>query len=91
MGLTLSIQAYLKRSIEHKAKQYLQKANDLNTIDINLYDKILAEMERPLIKYLWHQANGNQSLMASWLGISRVTLRTKMQGLGLLCKRKPLF
>jgi Fis family transcriptional regulator len=45
----------------------------------NLYQMLLAEIEPPLIEEILKRTGGNQSKAASMLGITRNTLRTKMQ------------
>lgn len=41
----------------------------------NLYEMLIAEVERPLIEAVMLQAGQNQCKAAQWLGISRNTLR----------------
>jgi two-component system nitrogen regulation response regulator GlnG len=48
-----------------------------------LYDRFLAEVERPLIAQALQATRGNQIRAAAVLGINRNTLRKKMQALGL--------
>ncbi len=48
-----------------------------------LYDRILAEIERPLILQALDATRGNQIRAAAVLGINRNTLRKKIQALGL--------
>jgi two-component system nitrogen regulation response regulator GlnG len=52
-----------------------------------LYDRVLAEVERPLIKQTMHATRGNQIRAAAVLGINRNTLRKKIQALGLATGR----
>jgi Fis family transcriptional regulator len=44
----------------------------------NLYDMVLAEVERPLIETVLRYTGGNQTQAAAILGISRSTLRKKL-------------
>ncbi len=44
-----------------------------------LYSKILAEFEKPLLKYMIQKTNNNQLKAAAILGINRNTLRKKLQ------------
>lgn len=53
-----------------------------------LYDRLLAEIERPLIKQTLHATRGNQIRAAAVLGINRNTLRKKIQALGLATGRE---
>lgn len=48
-----------------------------------LYDRLLAEVERPLISQALHATRGNQIRAAAVLGINRNTLRKKIQILGI--------
>ena len=48
-----------------------------------LYDRLLAEVERPLITQALSATRGNQIKAASVLGINRNTLRKKIQTLGI--------
>ena len=50
-----------------------------NTQPVNLYQMLLAEIEPPLIEEILRCTGGNQSRAADMLGITRNTLRTKMQ------------
>lgn len=43
-----------------------------------LYDLVLKEVERPLLKCVMQDCNGNQTRAAKVLGISRGNLRTKL-------------
>lgn len=45
----------------------------------NLYDMILAEVEKPLLERVLNHARGNQSRAAEMLGINRATLRKKLR------------
>lgn len=49
-----------------------------NTDPIELYNLVLHEVEKPLLEKVMLQARGNQSKAATWLGISRSTLRKKL-------------
>ncbi|MFZ2031855.1 MAG: sigma 54-interacting transcriptional regulator [Vitreimonas sp.] len=48
-----------------------------------LYDRLLAELERPLIAHALQATRGNQIRAAAVLGINRNTLRKKIQALGI--------
>jgi len=50
-----------------------------NTVPENLYQILLSEVEPPLIEEVLKCTGGNQSRAAGMLGITRNTLRTKMQ------------
>ena len=48
-----------------------------------LYDRVLAEVERPLIEACLSATGGNQLRAAKLLGINRNTLRKKLTDLGM--------
>jgi Fis family transcriptional regulator len=70
----------IKHHVITVAKSYL---NGLPKKDkgnnINLYDKILENVEAPLLRTVMEQTRYNQSKAARILGISRGTLRTKLK------------
>jgi len=43
-----------------------------------IYDMVLAAVERPMLEVVMKQAEGNQTVAAEMLGISRSTLRRKL-------------
>jgi DNA-binding protein Fis len=47
------------------------------------YDRVIEATERELFSRAIQQANGNQAKAARWLGITRVTMRTKLIQFGL--------
>jgi two-component system nitrogen regulation response regulator GlnG len=55
---------------------------DVNELD-SLYDMVLHQMERPLIRIVLDKTRGNQVRAAEILGINRNTLRKKIQTLGI--------
>jgi nitrogen regulation protein NR(I) len=52
------------------------------------HDQLLSEAEREIITQAILLAEGNQAKAARWLGLSRLTLREKLTGLGLRPDRK---
>ena len=52
-----------------------------------LYDRILAEIERPLIERCLLACQGNQIKAADLLGLNRNTLRKKIRDLGITVLR----
>jgi len=50
----------------------------------NLYEMVLSEVEEPLLQTLMRITGGNQSLTAKILGLSRGTLRKKLELYGLM-------
>lgn len=56
--------------------------------DGTLYDRVLAEVERPLIETILHRHAGNQLRAARALGINRNTLRKRLDALNLDVKHR---
>ena len=54
-----------------------------------LYDALLAEMEKPLLETTLERTGGNQVHAAQILGINRNTLRKKLLYLGLVSRHRP--
>jgi two-component system nitrogen regulation response regulator GlnG len=52
-----------------------------------LFQRVLHEVERPLIEFALEIANGNQIRAAETLGVNRNTLRKKMRELGIRVER----
>ena len=49
----------------------------------NLHDKVMSQVEKPLIEHVLRYVRGNQVRAASVLGINRNTLRKKISALGI--------
>jgi len=64
---------FLREQVSRALQQYFSELNDSPAN--NIYQMVLAEVEIPLLQLTMQQANGNQSLAAKWLGLSRGTLR----------------
>jgi len=45
----------------------------------NLYGLVISNVEKPLLLYVMHYAEGNQSKAAEILGLNRNTLRKKLK------------
>ncbi len=70
----------LARAVERHIRQFLAAHRDgLATSDI--YDRVLAEVERPLIQMTLAATRGNQIKAAAMLGLNRNTLRKKIRDL----------
>ena len=67
----------IRQHVQKTISKYLQDMG--NTMPVNLYQMLLAEIEPPLIEEILKRTGGNQSRAAGMLGITRNTLRTKMQ------------
>ena len=67
----------LRETVETALTDYIK---DLDGEDpCNLYDKIIAEIEKPLFTTVMDHCAQNQSKAASCLGINRGTLRKKLK------------
>ena len=55
----------------------------------NVYREVGNKVDRIVLEMVMKYADGNQQLAAEYLGISRMTLRTKLRALGLLSERAP--
>jgi two-component system nitrogen regulation response regulator GlnG len=70
----------LSSAVERHIKDFLAAHNDgMGVTDV--YDKIIAEVERPLIRLTLAATRGNQIKAASMLGLNRNTLRKKIRDL----------
>ena len=67
----------LRQHVQTTINRYLKDMG--NTAPENLYQMLLAEIEPPLIEEILKRTGGNQSRAAGMLGITRNTLRTKIQ------------
>lgn len=72
----------LSESIERHVREYYD-AHDDDLPASGLYDRILREMERPLLSVTLEATRGNQVKAAEVLGLNRNTLRKKIRDLGL--------
>ncbi|MGE0419891.1 MAG: nitrogen regulation protein NR(I) [Acetobacteraceae bacterium] len=70
----------LSRAVERHIKEFFAAHNDGAGIT-DLYDKVLAEVERPLIRLTLGATRGNQIKAAAMLGLNRNTLRKKIRDL----------
>jgi two-component system nitrogen regulation response regulator GlnG len=73
-GLTREVRAELRRVGDEKEGQ--------------LYEHVLALVERPLLQAVLERAGGNQLKAAQLLGINRNTLRKRMKELGISGRRE---
>lgn len=67
--------------VEQSVAQYL--ADMGNTPPDNLHERIIREVEGPLIQTVLAHTNGNQSRAAAILGMTRSTLRNRIRRYGL--------
>lgn len=74
------LRTHVKKAIRH----YLR---DMGTTEPeNLYRKLLAEIEPPLIQETLAHTEGNQSRAARILGLTRNTLRDKIRRYDIKCR-----
>jgi Fis family transcriptional regulator len=72
----------LADSVETALERYFKQLDGAKTCD--LYNLVLAEVERPLMCAVMAHADQNQSRAAELLGLSRGTLRKKLKIYGLM-------
>jgi len=70
----------LSSAVERHIKEFLAAHNDGMGIN-DVYDKVISQVERPLIRLTLVATRGNQIKAASMLGLNRNTLRKKIRDL----------
>ncbi|MBV9783727.1 MAG: nitrogen regulation protein NR(I), partial [Acidisphaera sp.] len=70
----------LARAVERHIRQFLAAHHD-GTAPSDIYERVLAEVERPLIRMTLAATRGNQIKAAAMLGLNRNTLRKKIRDL----------
>lgn len=75
----------LEAIVEAKLRSSMNGIEKLDKGDI--YDRVLEQVERPLIRYTLEKTRGNQVRAADILGINRNTLRKKISELGITIKK----
>jgi two-component system nitrogen regulation response regulator GlnG len=70
----------LSRAVERHIAQFLSAHQD-GFVATDIYDRVLAEVERPLIRMTLAATRGNQIKAAAMLGLNRNTLRKKIRDL----------
>jgi two-component system nitrogen regulation response regulator GlnG len=78
--------ATLAQLVERKLSSYFADQPD-GIPPVGLYDRVLEEVERPLIQLTLSATRGNQVRAAEILGLNRNTLRKKIQDLGVEMQR----
>jgi Fis family transcriptional regulator, factor for inversion stimulation protein len=66
----------LSACVRKMLKQYFKDLDGEEATDI--YDMVVANVERPLLEVVMHHAQGNQTRAADLLGLNRNTLRKKL-------------
>lgn len=72
----------LRESVKHAVERYFTHLDGQSVTD--MYDMVIAEVEEPLLTTVMRIVGQNQSLAARMLGISRGTLRKKLERYGML-------
>ena len=72
-GTATCLHEFVRATVE----QYLDDMGE--TPPDNLYEVLISEVERPLIEAVLRRTGGNQSRSAEILGITRATLRNRIQ------------
>jgi two-component system nitrogen regulation response regulator GlnG len=67
----------IKEFLEEKLKRYIKDMAKLE--NSNLYESVIGEVEKALIRIVLDETGGNQLRAAKTLGINRNTLRTKIK------------
>lgn len=73
----LQRQKHLSEAVHAALHTYFEQLN--GHVPNKLYDTVLREFEEPLLSCVMEHYDGNQTRAAEVLGISRVTLRKKLQ------------
>lgn len=71
-----SADSELSACVRKMMKQYFTDLDGEEATDI--YNMVVANVERPLLEVVMHQAEGNQTRAAELLGLNRNTLRKKL-------------
>lgn len=75
-------QECLSATVERHLRAYFA-AHEHGLPAAGLYDRVLQEIERPLLAIVLDECQGNQLRAAELLGLNRNTLRKKIRALGL--------
>lgn len=77
----------LSATVERHLRDYFA-AHERDLPAAGLYDRVLREIERPLLSVALSECRGNQLRTAELLGLNRNTLRKKMRELGLQAEKR---
>lgn len=80
-GVSAPTTCCLSEVIQLHLDQYFQQLGDIPPD--SLYQLVIQTVEKPLLQAMLERYNGNQTQMAKVLGLSRGTLRKKMDSHGL--------
>jgi DNA-binding NtrC family response regulator len=82
-SLSMSVESSLPTSEHEQYPSYKAVDDALSKGDSNLYISTVSATERSVIRQVLKHTQGNQFKAANILGISRVTLRSKLKSLGI--------
>ncbi|MCU0711015.1 MAG: sigma-54 dependent transcriptional regulator [Pirellula sp.] len=82
-SLSISVESNIHASDQEHYPSYKEVEDALSKGDSNLYLSTVSATERSVIRQVLKHTQGNQFKAASILGISRVTLRSKLKSLGI--------
>ncbi len=74
--MSINKQPSISNTVEQAVRHYFDLLDGEQST--NLYQTILHEVEKPLLKVVLEQTGGNQSKCADILGLNRGTLRKKL-------------
>ncbi len=81
-NLSLTLCTPLSEHVRQTVTRYLEQLHGHDVVD--LYVMVMSEVEKPLIQAAMEYSGHNQSKAAKILGLSRSTLRKKMEFYGLV-------
>ncbi|MCZ6731682.1 MAG: DNA-binding transcriptional regulator Fis [Gammaproteobacteria bacterium] len=79
--MTTRSEGPLAACVKNALERYFRELDGEDAID--LYDMVLAQMEKPLLEMVMNHTGSNQCKAAEMLGINRNTLRKKLKSHGL--------
>lgn len=79
--VNLALCTPLSVHVKQTVSRYLEQLHGHDVVD--LYAMVLSEVEKPLLQAALEHSGHNQSKAAKILGLSRSTLRKKMESYGL--------
>lgn len=80
------IQTFLENWLDKSVKKYVSHMDGRQ--DGGLHGLIIGGVERPLLKIVLEETEGNRTKAANILGINRNTLRKKIQDYNIKCRDK---
>lgn len=86
-SITKKTQDGLAATVERHLHDYFA-AHERSLPAAGLYDRVLQEIERPLLTITLAECRGNQLRAAALLGLNRNTLRKKIRELGIAAGRR---